>query len=202
MEKESYSKSTGTPRRTTTDLSKRGKEWEGVLVPEWNIYDSVVSEGRDRVESSDLLPTALPAGRDEETGVFARESTRSPETTGGIDERFPLGREISVTGRDTEEEGVVRFQDVGSDDWVARLGSSVHLSEDLFGKGLGDSDERSNISNCTNNAAQDDDDGEDLLVDVNGTTSRLNASLLSFSKSSNVSIHGVNNDSDAGSHSD
>lgn len=146
MDRKSYSKGTGTPWRTTADLSDIGKEREGMLVSEWNIDDSVVSESRDRVESSDLLPTTLATGRDEETSVFARKSTRSPETTSGIDERFPLGREISVTGRDTKEESVVRFQDFGSDDWVAGLGSSIHLFEDLFGKGLSDPGARNNIS--------------------------------------------------------
>lgn len=145
MDRESYSKGTGTPWRTTADLSDVGKEWEGMLVSERNIDDSVVSESRERVESSDLLPTTLPTGRDEETGVFAGESTGSPKTTSGIDERFPLGGEISVTGGDTEEEGIIRFQDVGSDDWVAGLRSSVHLSEDLFGKGFGDPDARKKI---------------------------------------------------------
>lgn len=141
-----YSKGTGTPWRTTTDLGERGKEGEGVLVSERNVDDSVMGEGRDRVESSNFLPTTLPTGGNEKTGVFPRESTGSPETTGGVDERFPLGREVSVTGGDTEEESIVRFQDFGSDDGIGGLRSSIHLLENLFGKSLSDPDARNSIS--------------------------------------------------------
>lgn len=57
--RKSYRKCTSAPRGTTTDLSERGEEGEGVVRAEGNIDDSMVSESRDRVESSDLLPTAL-----------------------------------------------------------------------------------------------------------------------------------------------
>lgn len=149
MNRKSYRKCTSTPWGTTTDLSERREEGEGVVGAEGNIDDSVVSESRDRVESSDLLPTTLSTGGDEETGVFPTESTRFPKTTGGVDERFPLGREVSETGRDTKEECIVRFHDAGRDDWVVGLGTSVHLYKNLFGKSLGDSNARTNISTRT-----------------------------------------------------
>lgn len=117
-----------------------------MLVSERNIDDSVMSESRERVESSDFLPTTLPSGGNENTGVFSRERTGSPKTTGGVDERFPLGREVSETGGDTEEESIIRFQDVGSDDGIGGLRSSMHLVENLFRKSLSNPDARNNIS--------------------------------------------------------
>lgn len=135
-----YSKGTSTPWGTTTDLGERVEQGECVLVSERNIDDSVVGEGRDRVESSDFLPTTLSTGRNEDTGIFSREITRSPETTGRVDERFPLGREVSVTSGDTKEKSIVRFQDFGGDDRIGGLRSSIHLLENFIRKSLSDPD--------------------------------------------------------------
>lgn len=88
-----------------------------MLVSERNVDDAVVGKGGDGVKSSDFLPTTLGTSGNEETSVFAGKSTLSPETTGGVDERLPLGGEVSVTGRDTEEESIIRLQDRGSDSW-------------------------------------------------------------------------------------
>lgn len=117
-----------------------------MLVSEGNIDDTVMDKGRHRVESSNFLPTTLPTGRNEKTSVFARKTTGSPETAGSVDERLPLGREVSVTGGDTEEESIVRLQNVGGDDWVGGLRSSVHLLENLFRESLGNPDESNNVS--------------------------------------------------------
>lgn len=82
---------------------------------------------------------------------------------------LPLGREVSVTGRDTEEEavvleellGVVEGRDVGI------LGGSVHLGQDFLGESLGD------------------------LEDVDGTTGSLDTLLLSEGESLDVAVEGV-----------
>ena len=51
---------------------------------------------------------------------------------------LPLGGEVTETGGDTEEEGVIGGEDLGGDDGVCWFCRGVHLGEDLGGEGLGD----------------------------------------------------------------
>lgn len=113
-----------------------------MLVSEGNVDDSVVGEGGHGVQGSNLLSTALGAGRDKETGVLSGESTLTPEATSGVDEGLPLAGEVSVTSGDTEEEGIVVLQFRGGNNGVVRLGDSVHLSKNLLRKSLRNPEER------------------------------------------------------------
>lgn len=82
---------------------------------------------------------------------------------------LPLGREVSVTGRDTEQEavvleellGVVEGRDVGI------LGGSVHLGQDILRERLGD------------------------LEDIGSTTGSLDTLLLSEGEGLDVAVEGV-----------
>ncbi len=50
-----------------------------------------------------------------------------------------MGREVSISGRNSEQEGIVPLEDIGCDDGIAGLGRSVHLIEDFLGECFGDS---------------------------------------------------------------
>lgn len=125
------------------DLVEAGELAEAVLVTERDVDHSVVSDGGHGGNAGRLLSTTLGGGRDEETSELAGVGTSGPLLTGAVPEGLPLGREVTVSGWDTEEESVVLLEDLGVDDWD-RLGLwwSVHLSEDLGGEGLADSGRR------------------------------------------------------------
>jgi hypothetical protein len=55
---------------------------------------------------------------------------------------LPLAGEVSVTSRDTEEEGIVVLQFRGGNNGVVRLGGSVHLSKNFLGESLRNPEER------------------------------------------------------------
>jgi hypothetical protein len=88
------------------DLREVAQLTEGMCVAERDVDDAVVSEGGEGVESSRLLSSTSAGGRDEHTGVLAAESTGRPELTSGIPESLELGREVTVTGGNTEEESI------------------------------------------------------------------------------------------------
>lgn len=133
-----YSESTGTPGAATVDLVEVGQLAEDGLVAERDVDETVVSEGAHGRKSSGLLTTTLGTGGDEETGILAPVATGSPDSTGLVPESLPLGREVTVTGGDTEENSIILEQSLGLDDGVAGLGRSVHLSQDLLRKRLSD----------------------------------------------------------------
>jgi hypothetical protein len=132
-----HSESTSTPGGSTVDLVEVGEEREGSLVAERGVDETVVGEGAHGGDSSRLLATTEGTGGDEETSVLAVEATGSPDTTSAIPEGLPLGREVTVTGGDTEENGIVLEELVGLlKDGHGGLWGSVHLGEDIFGQGL------------------------------------------------------------------
>jgi len=49
---------------------------------------------------------------------------------------LPLGREVSVPRRDTEEEAVKLCQHLRSDDGIVWFRRGVHLDKDFVGKGF------------------------------------------------------------------
>jgi hypothetical protein len=51
---------------------------------------------------------------------------------------LPLGGEVSVTGGDAEEEGIVLGEGLRGGDGDVGLGGGVHLGEDLLRERLGD----------------------------------------------------------------
>lgn len=91
------------------------------------ILTAVVGEGREGSNDSALLSTTWGSGRDEDTGELAPECSRAPETSSSIPEGLPLCWEVSVTGWDTEKEGIVGCELGGINHWVVGLGWCVHL---------------------------------------------------------------------------
>lgn len=163
------SEGTGTPGATTANLREVSQLAESLGITEGNVDDAVVGEGGDGVLSSGLLTTTLRSGRDEDTSHLAPEATGSPLLAGHVPEGLPLGGEVSVTGGDTQKEGIVALEDGGVIEGrdVGGLGRSVHLGEDVLGEGLGD------------------------LEEVGGTASLLNTSLLGLGHLLDVAVHGV-----------
>lgn len=120
------------------DLREVGQLSEGLGVAQRNVDDAVVGQGAHGVKSSGLLATSKAGSGDEETGVLAGEATGSPDAAGLVPKGLPLGREVTVTGRDAEEEGIVLEQLLGFGNGVVGLGRSVHLAENLVRQGLSD----------------------------------------------------------------
>ena len=131
---------TGTPGGATVDLIEVRQVGECVLVSKGNVDETVVSEGAHGGNAGGLLATALGAGADEQTGVLAPESARGPLAASAVEESLPLGGEVAVACRDTEEDGVVLLErgGVAEEGHVGGLGRRVHLGEDLLGESLGD----------------------------------------------------------------
>jgi hypothetical protein len=120
------------------DLREVGELAERVLVSERNEGETVVSQSAHGGEGSGFLTTTGGTSGNEDTGRLAPVTTASPDTTGLVPEGLPLGGEVSVTGGDTEEDGVVLEESVGLGDGVVTLWGSVHLGQDLLGESLGD----------------------------------------------------------------
>lgn len=102
-----YRKGTSTPWGATTDLSEVGKGSENRLVSERDVDDTVVGEGGEGIHDGRLLTTAGGTGGNKDSGVFAPEGTGLPLATGLVPEGLPLGREVTVSGRDAEKETII-----------------------------------------------------------------------------------------------
>ena len=90
-------------------------------------------------KGSALLSTAHAAGRHEQAGVLAVKAAGLPLLPGAVPESLPLGGEVAVPRWDAEEEGVVTFQDLGSDGGDAAVfGRGVHLGQDFLREGFFD----------------------------------------------------------------
>lgn len=110
---------TSTPGATTVDLAQAGQLGEGGLVAQRDVEEAVVSKGAHGSKGSGLLATTEGTGRDEETGILAPVATSGPDTTGLVPEGLPLGGEVAVASRDTEEDGIVLQEVIGLRDGVA-----------------------------------------------------------------------------------
>lgn len=122
------------------DLREVGELTERVLVSERNEGETVVSQSAHGSNGSRFLTTTGGTSGDEDTGRLAPVTTAGPDATGLVPEGLPLGGEVTVTGGDTEEDGVVFEKSLGLSDGVVALGGSVHLGQDFLGESLGDSD--------------------------------------------------------------
>jgi predicted NAD-dependent protein-ADP-ribosyltransferase YbiA (DUF1768 family) len=71
----------------------------------------MMRQGRQR---GTRLPTTLRSSADEQANIFTPKATRRPLLASRVPESFLLGREISETNWDTEEEGVVLSREVAS----------------------------------------------------------------------------------------
>lgn len=60
----------------------------------------------------------------------------------GTKTHLPLSGEVTVTGGDTEDEGIEACELLGRDDGVVGFCRSVHLDENLLREGLGDPSEQ------------------------------------------------------------
>jgi hypothetical protein len=170
------SEGTGTPWGTTADLRMVGENAESVLVAQRNEDHSVMDKGRHGVRGSDLLPTALGTGGDENADVFAVKSTTCPEAAGSVDECLPLTGEVTITSGDTEEESVVIRQIGGFDGVIRRLLRGVHGCKNLRAEGLGD------------------------LVDGSFSSGLFNTLLFLFGKLGDMVVQRVDDDTDFRSH--
>jgi len=165
------------PRRAAMDLLKVGLEVERVLVAERDEEDTVVCKGGLDSDRSRLLAATGGGVGDEDTRVLASERARGPELASRVPESLPLCREVSVTGRDTEEVRVVLREGLRGSDGEIGLGGRMHLGEDLLREGLSD------------------------LVASSRATSRLDALLYGVGQDVDVAVHGVGDDSNPGGHS-
>ena len=142
---------------TTVYLLQVGQERENGLVAERNKNDTVVRQCREGGINSHFLPSTRSAGGNENTGILASEGPASPETTGGIPEglqrigrsahdtlsmrhgsHLPLGGEGTISGRDTEEEGIVFVEVARSERGIIRLGRGVKFGQDFGAESLSD----------------------------------------------------------------
>lgn len=118
-------------------LVKVGELSKDSLVSEGYIDEAVVGQSAHGGQCSRLLATSLRSCRNEESGMLSPIATGGPDATGLVPEGLPLGREVTVTGGDTEQDGIVGEKVSRLSHGVAGLGGSVHLAKDLFAEGLG-----------------------------------------------------------------
>ncbi len=137
-----YRVSSSSPRRASVDLGQSRDLLKGSLVSERDVDDAVVYKSRHGGNNSALLPTAWSGSRDEDTRVLAPQSSRCPQTAGGIPEILPLRWEVSVTSWDTNQESIISRENFGGDNWDVWLSRGMHLGENLLWQGLWDSMEK------------------------------------------------------------
>lgn len=101
----------------------------------------MMRERAHRRDARRLLAAAHAGRRDEEAGVLAPEGAAHPLAAGPVPEGLELRGKVAVPRRDAEQERVELFQFgrvvQGLDGRV--FGGRVHLGEDLFREGFGDS---------------------------------------------------------------
>lgn len=78
------------------NLTQVAQVREHRLVAQRDVDDAVVGEGRHGRDGSRFLPAAHGAIGDEQAGVFAPETTRSPEAAGRVPESLPLSGEVAL----------------------------------------------------------------------------------------------------------
>jgi len=132
------SESTSTPRAPSMNLLHIRQLGERRLIPQRHVNNPMVNEGAQGVLNCLFLTAPLSRQRDEDSGVFAGESTCLPQPVGRVPERLPLSGEVSVCSGDAEEETVVGGEDVWGDDWVIWFGSSVHFLQHALWEGFRD----------------------------------------------------------------
>lgn len=89
------------------DLGEVGELAKDVLVSQRNEVEAVMGQSAQRSDRSRLLTTTGAGSRDEKAGVLAVVTTGGPLLASRVPESLPLGREVTVTGRDTEENTIV-----------------------------------------------------------------------------------------------
>ena len=150
----------------------------------------MVHQRTDGVGDRALLPSSWGGSGYENTGVFAMVKTRGPLLAGRIPEGFELSREVTVTGGDAEEEGVVLLKYLGGYEWdCVGLAGSMHFLENFGREGFFDSRGRY----CQPMAISPSlgERGLSLLIKVGFSARGFNASFLSFGQLMDVAIHGV-----------
>ena len=146
-----------------------------MLVSQWNVDDTMDNEDVQGVINGHLLSASGSASRNEDPSVFTSESTGCPQFAGRVPECLPLGREISVSSRDTEQESVVGGEDICSDDWVVGLGRGVHQRKDIFRESFGNPEGRREHL-----PERRTDVDSDSLVDCRTSARRFNTGLGGF----------------------
>lgn len=149
------------------DLGQVGELTEGGLVAKRDVDHAMVSKSAHSRQRSGLLATTHGPARDEQASILAPKATSSPDSAGLVPESLPLGREVTVTSGDTEEDGIVLEEVLGLGNGVRGLGRGVHLAQDFIRKSLGN------------------------LVDSRRSTGSFNALLLGLGQLLDVAVHGV-----------
>lgn len=169
------------------DLLKVGKEGEGGLVTQRDVDEAVVSESAHGGNDGGLLTTTHGTGGNEDTGVLAPVATGGPDGAGLVPEGLPLSREVTVTGGDTEENGIVLQEIGGLNNGVAGLGGGVHLGQNLLRESLADPRWNLSVSKLRNIL----NEWIFVLVDGSLATSGLDTLLLSLGQLLDVAVHRV-----------
>lgn len=109
-----------------------------MLVAERNEGNAMVSQSAHGVHSGRFLTTAGAAGGEEDTSLLAPVTALSPDAARPVPEGLPLGREVTVTGRDAKQDSVIFKECLGRSNGVVALGRGVHLLQNLVGECLRD----------------------------------------------------------------
>jgi hypothetical protein len=134
-----YSEGTSAPWGSTPDLAQISQQRERGLISQGDVDNAVMGHGAHGGDGSALLSATQGAGGDEEASVLAPVLAPLPLPACLVPEGLPLGGEVTVTGGDAEEEGVVCLEVVGLNGRVVGFGGGVHFGENLLGEGLCDS---------------------------------------------------------------
>lgn len=134
--RQAYSEGTSTPGAATVDLLEVGKEGEGGLVTQRDVDEAVVGESAHGGNDGRLLATARGTSGNEDTSILAPVAAGGPDGAGLVPEGLPLSGEVTVTGGDTEEDGIVLQKLGGLNNGIAGLGRGVHLGENLLRESL------------------------------------------------------------------
>ena len=164
-----------------------------MLVTQWNVYDTMMGKSAHRGDNSAFLASTWGTGRNEDASEFASVGACRPLLTGMVPESFPLGREVAVTSRDAEKEGIVLFEFVWGDEWDGFILTwGVHFGENIFGNGLFHSAGMLNLEEGRDRTVCVLLPNEhNVLVNVCRPTCSFNSLLLLFGHFLDMAIHGI-----------
>jgi len=128
-----YRESTSTPRAPTPHFTVVAHQMKRRLIPQRHINNSMMRQRTHRRHRRTLLPTTLRPRRHKQPSILPPVPTRLPLPTRAVPEGTPLGWEIAIAGRNSEQEGVVLFELFRARELGDRgvFGRRVHFREDF-----------------------------------------------------------------------
>ena len=93
-----------------------GQRGEDSLISQRDIDDTMVSERAQGCDGCGFLTSSQRGGGYENAGILAPVRSGLPLLTGLIPECLPLGRKVSVPGRNPEEKPVILCKDTWVDE--------------------------------------------------------------------------------------